>query len=644
MCYSLVGQTVIYVDKDASEGGDGSNWSSAFKYLQDALDASVEYSEIWIAEGTYFPDEGANFVKGDRSASFYIKNGISLYGGFSGNETSKLSRDYTVNITSLSGEIFDDQTYYSANLIDTGNNNQLMVFDGLIMEKTFGGTSASISIRGSQITNCTFRHHSSQSSPLFFTANVVKNSTFNNNTGEGGVFATSALNKFINSKFINNSGSKAGVFYQCPLNTIYNSFFIDNYSNQWAGIQYSSDITYHNCFFYGNWGSNGASFSIQPGGGSTAKFINCTVYFATTELFRNGDYTFINTILISNFLYSSWTDIFNGVTSINNSLDAIPTPSSLVGKNIFIGGLGAVTSNLIHPDDLIHYSEQSKQIRTDRINEIFINPNNPIGDDGIWGTDDDGFRLKENSPAIGMGESLLLPADELDIDNDENAEELLPNDIAGFSRHQDESIDLGCYEFGNQKSLVQLTILSNTGGYTLPAGVNFYSLSSTVNISATANPGYLFQGWSGSLQSSTPNITVNISNNYELTANFAEDLNDDDLDGLSNYDESVIYNTNPNAVDTSGDGLSDKYLVDSEFDPNTDYSLILRGKYTLAEIADLRAGSTMIQIEDGQAVVRLQMEESSDLQVWEDTGDPATMTVPMRLDSDTKFIRFKMAE
>tara|TARA_R110000765_G_scaffold199387_1_gene305012 strand:- start:4764 stop:6626 length:1863 start_codon:yes stop_codon:yes gene_type:complete len=64
--------------------------------------------------------------------------------------------------------------------------------------------------------------------------------------------------------------------------------------------------------------------------------------------------------------------------------------------------------------------------------------------------------------------------------------------------------------------------------------------------------------------------------------------------------------------------------------------------YTADDIQDLRAGSTMIAVSGNQATVQLQMEESSDLQTWEDAGDPATMTIPA--DTDIKFFRFKMAE
>ena len=65
-------------------------------------------------------------------------------------------------------------------------------------------------------------------------------------------------------------------------------------------------------------------------------------------------------------------------------------------------------------------------------------------------------------------------------------------------------------------------------------------------------------------------------------------------------------------------------------------------RLTLEEVAELRPGSTMIEVSENQATVQLQMEESSDLQSWEDKGDPATMTIPA--DTDTKFFRFKMAE
>ena len=76
-----------------------------------------------------------------------------------------------------------------------------------------------------------------------------------------------------------------------------------------------------------------------------------------------------------------------------------------------------------------------------------------------------------------------------------------------------------------------------------------------------------------------------------------------------------------------------------------EYDLVVAerdAKLTLEEVAELRPGSTMLEVSGNQATVQLQMEESSDLQTWEDTGTPATMTIPV--DTDTKFFRFKMTD
>ena len=43
-------QSVLYVDDDASVGGDGTSWATAFNDLQDALAASP-CGEIWVPAG-----------------------------------------------------------------------------------------------------------------------------------------------------------------------------------------------------------------------------------------------------------------------------------------------------------------------------------------------------------------------------------------------------------------------------------------------------------------------------------------------------------------------------------------------------------------------------------------------------------------
>ncbi|MBK8270622.1 MAG: hypothetical protein IPK83_20895 [Planctomycetes bacterium] len=82
---------VWYVKAGAATGGNGSNWSSAFRYLILATNAAQPGDQIWVAAGTYNPLDGntdPNVTAFPRIAKFNMKAGVALYGGFLGTETS----------------------------------------------------------------------------------------------------------------------------------------------------------------------------------------------------------------------------------------------------------------------------------------------------------------------------------------------------------------------------------------------------------------------------------------------------------------------------------------------------------------------------------------------------------------------------
>jgi uncharacterized repeat protein (TIGR01451 family) len=109
---ALADGPVIYVDVDASTGGDGQGWDTAYKYLQDALDYTEVYSntdyQIWVAEGIYYPDEDED---GDHASdavteTFRLRHSnVQLYGGFAGTETVRDQRDWGQHLTVLSGDV-----------------------------------------------------------------------------------------------------------------------------------------------------------------------------------------------------------------------------------------------------------------------------------------------------------------------------------------------------------------------------------------------------------------------------------------------------------------------------------------------------------------------------------------------------------
>ena len=137
-----------------------------------------------------------------------------------------------------------------------------------------------------------------------------------------------------------------------------------------------------------------------------------------------------------------------------------------------------------------------------------------------------------------------------------------------------------------------------------------------------------------------------VSDSTDAFPNNLSESVDTDSDGVG--DNTDAFDNDPTeTTDTDGDGIGDnadsfpsipiKDIINDVISNPSLYNL-----FSIDDIQDLRAGSTMIEVSGNQATVQLQMEESSDLQTWEDAGDPATMTIPA--DTDTKFFRFKMSE
>lgn len=121
--------SVIWYVKKGSNG-NGSSWQNAFPELQDALKKASPGDQIWVARGTYLPTR-----HNDRNASFEIKSGIRLYGGFMGNESDLRQRDWKKNPCILSGEIASSSTAdNSFSVIKFRNASAKTILDGFTIE------------------------------------------------------------------------------------------------------------------------------------------------------------------------------------------------------------------------------------------------------------------------------------------------------------------------------------------------------------------------------------------------------------------------------------------------------------------------------------------------------------------------------
>jgi uncharacterized repeat protein (TIGR02543 family) len=101
---------------------------------------------------------------------------------------------------------------------------------------------------------------------------------------------------------------------------------------------------------------------------------------------------------------------------------------------------------------------------------------------------------------------------------------------------------------------VALTATAQHGTVT---GAGDYLPGSTVSVTATPAPGYLFTGWTGDATGTDNPLSVIMDADKAIGATFTPDTRDDDGDGLTNFQEIVEYGTNPALPDTDGDTVKD---------------------------------------------------------------------------------------
>jgi len=142
----LPAASVLYVDDDAPAGGDGQTWETAFRFLQDALDAAEPGSgveEIRVGQGQYMPDRDETCPEGtgDREATFQLLNGVALMGGYAGyGARDPDARDVEAYETILSGDLngddgseFENYEENSYHVVTGSGTDETAVIDGFVI-------------------------------------------------------------------------------------------------------------------------------------------------------------------------------------------------------------------------------------------------------------------------------------------------------------------------------------------------------------------------------------------------------------------------------------------------------------------------------------------------------------------------------
>lgn len=385
----------VYVDIDATGTNDGTSWANAFNDVNAGIQAANSGVEVWVAEGTYTPGTL-------RTSRFALKNGVSVYGGFAGNEINRLQRNPAARETILSGEIgtllLTDNVY---NVVWANATNETALIDGFTITR---GQADGV--------------------PPFDRG--------------GGLYAYFGVATVVNVTFYLNRASQAGGGAATNGGVVHmvNSRFFTNYAGLTTGTGVGGGFygttngeRLVNCLFTGNQASlRGGAIYMAPGsfGGNLT---NLTVYGNFSSFEAQG-------IFIHN-TGTSRTTITNSIVWGNSpqqilTWGEVRVRNSLVQDGV-VGGMNIIT------DD-----------------PQFVDVS---GQDNAVGTPDDNLRLLGNSPAIDAGNNNFVPPDVADIDGDRDTSERVPLDLSFNKRFVNSPtvvdtgtgspplVDIGAYEW-----------------------------------------------------------------------------------------------------------------------------------------------------------------------------------------------------
>jgi hypothetical protein len=397
---------IIYVSQVASGLQDGSSWTNSYgaTQVQTAINNASFGDEIWISCGTYTP--GSN-----RTDSFSMRNGVSIFGGFLGNEISFSERNLNCGSCSiLSGEIGDvnqlfDNSYHvisNQNLDESALINGFQIINGYDERETTGneGLGGGIYNMGSGVGN-------------FCSPTILYCVFRNNHAGFGG--------GIFNNGF---SGGNASPHIE-------NCFFEENSAFQGGGaidnfgLDGNASPTIFNCVFLNNSAPTaGAIYCWGGGSGNSSPHILNSTFYGNQA--TNGN---AGAIICDN---SDWDGInFSGTSdvTVKNSI-FWGNAAVLEGDQFFLKGSPTFSATFSCIDTInlsnldIISGANTGNIFTD---PLFFNPS--MIDDCLF-DNDDRLHLNQNSPCVNSGDNT----------------EITSEDIAGNQRIYGPNVDMGAYE------------------------------------------------------------------------------------------------------------------------------------------------------------------------------------------------------
>ena len=394
---------VHYVTQEGGEGTkDGISWTTA--YDEAAFPAAIISAgagdEIWVKAGVYRPS-----TTNDASESFVLKDGVAVYGGFAGTETSSVDRDAAVNLTVLTGDLNDDDTNkvngVTTSALDINGTNSTCVvttspgcgpatvLDGFTItagDNPNSGGGMSLENSSPTVTNCAFSGNgtsdrgggiaTSSSNAVFedcrFSGNIaaeygggmygkggastLRRCTFSGNNasqnGGGMALVDGSASAVSDCTFTGNTGDKGGggMYINSSSPAVKNCTFSANTASGVYGgggmLNYSSSPAVTNCTFSGNVAANSSGGGMYNTDSSSPTVTNCA-FSGNAATYGGGgmfNHASSNPIVTNSAFSANTASDGGGMFNLFSSSPAV-TNCTFSGNSAFSDGGGMYNYN-----------------------------------------------------------------------------------------------------------------------------------------------------------------------------------------------------------------------------------------------------------------------------------------------------------
>jgi hypothetical protein len=312
---------IVYVNASGgNDANEGESWLAPLESLSAALEKATPGCEVWIVEGMYRPGT-------ELTSTFLVPDGVTLRGGFVGDEVSADGRDIALHPTILTGDLDGEfgaagNSRHVVTTLGEATLDGLAIVDGYAYSDAIqhgGGILAGGSLT---LRDCTVRDNGSAENGA-------------------GVFAPFGLSVSNTTFFMNYAswGLGGAIYAEGPEPvSVLDSTIYSNEAAQGAGIYaYGASIEVV-ADFWDNLAGEGASIWVGPSS-------------ATLEVYGSK---FLGDLCNEGIVHSEGTSVFDGCEFANNPRVIDTEGPTLIRSSSFTSnGAGVFAQPRVGPCDVV---------------------------------------------------------------------------------------------------------------------------------------------------------------------------------------------------------------------------------------------------------------------------------------------------